>query len=42
MEWEPEDDQETPSQVLDAVNQVVKADLGRFKDFIEAREPAGA
>ena len=42
MEWEPEDDQETPSQVLDAVNQVVAADLERFKDFIEAREPAGA
>jgi uncharacterized membrane protein len=36
MDWEPEDDRETPSQVLDAVNQVVAADLGRFKDFIEA------
>ena len=42
MEWEPEDGQETPSQVLDAVNLVVAADLGRFKDLIEAREPAGS
>ena len=42
MDWEPEGDRETPSQVLDAVNQVVAADLGRFRDFIEAREPAGA
>jgi len=42
MEWEPEDGQEAPSQVLDAVNQVVAADLGRFKSFIEAREPAAA
>jgi uncharacterized membrane protein len=42
MQWEPEDGQETPSQVLDAVSQVVAADLGRFKDLIEAREPARA
>ena len=41
MDWEPEDDQETPSHVLDAVNQVVAADLERFRDFIEARDPAG-
>ena len=34
MEWEPEDALETPSEVLDAVNQVVAADLARFKDFI--------
>jgi uncharacterized membrane protein len=37
MEWEPEGGPETPSQVLDAVRQVVSADLARFKDFIEAR-----
>jgi uncharacterized membrane protein len=37
MDWEPEDGLETPSQVLDAVHQVVTADLARFKDFIEAR-----
>lgn len=37
MDWEPEDGLETPSQVLDAVHQVVAADLARFKDFIEAR-----
>lgn len=42
MEWEPEDAQETPSQVLDAVSAVVAADLGRFKSFIEAREPTGS
>jgi uncharacterized membrane protein len=38
MDWEPEGGLETPSQVLDAVNQVVAADLARFKDFIEARD----
>ena len=37
MTWEPEDGRDTPSQVLGAVTQVVAADLGRFKDFIEAR-----
>ena len=37
MDWEPEGGLETPSQVLDAVRQVVAADLARFKDFIEAR-----
>jgi uncharacterized membrane protein len=36
MHWEPEGGLETPSQVLDAVHQVVAADLARFKDFIEA------
>ena len=34
MEWEPEDALETPAEVLEAVNQVVAADLARFKDFI--------
>jgi uncharacterized membrane protein len=43
MEWEPEGGLETPSEVLAAVNQVVAADLARFKDFIEARaEEAGS
>jgi uncharacterized membrane protein len=37
MTWEPEGTLETPSEVLAAVNQVVAADLGRFKDLIEAR-----
>ena len=37
MDWEPEDALETTSEVLAAVNQVVAADLARFKDFIEAR-----
>ena len=37
MTWEPEGVLETPSEVLAAVNQVVAADLARFKDFIEAR-----
>jgi uncharacterized membrane protein len=37
MEWEPEGGLETPSEVLAAVNQVVAADLARFKDFMEAR-----
>jgi uncharacterized membrane protein len=37
IDWEPEGGLETPSQVLDAVHQVVAADLARFKDFIEAR-----
>ena len=36
MDWEPEGGLETPSEVLAAVNQVVAADLARFKDFIEA------
>ena len=39
--WEPDGALETPSEVLAAVNQVVAADLARFKDLIEAR-PAGA
>jgi uncharacterized membrane protein len=38
MTWEPDGVLETPSQVLAAVNQVVAADLARFKDFIEARD----
>ena len=37
MAWEPEGDLETPSEVLAVVNQVVAADMARFKDFIEAR-----
>ena len=38
MDWEPEDALKTnESDVLAAVNQVVAADLARFKDFIEAR-----
>jgi uncharacterized membrane protein len=37
MAWEPEDARETPAEVLDAVNQVVAADLARFKELIEAR-----
>jgi len=37
MTWEPEGELETPSEVLAAVNQVVAADLARFKDIIEAR-----
>jgi uncharacterized membrane protein len=36
MTWEPEGALETPDEVLAAVNQVVAADLARFKDFIEA------
>jgi len=37
MTWEPDGVLETPSEVLAAVNQVVAADLARFKDLIEAR-----
>jgi uncharacterized membrane protein len=37
MEWEPEGSVETPREVMDAVNQVVAADLARFKEFIETR-----
>ena len=37
MAWEPEGALETTSEVLAAVNQVVAADLARFKDFIEGR-----
>ena len=37
MEWEPEDARETPAEVFEAANQVVAADLARFKDIIEAR-----
>jgi uncharacterized membrane protein len=37
MTWEPEDARETPAEVLEAVNQVVAADLARFQGFIEAR-----
>jgi|GEM_PF-1186782 len=42
MDWEPGDGRETPSQVLDAVRQVVAADLARFKDLIEARDQTGS
>jgi uncharacterized membrane protein len=35
-EWEPEDARETPAEMLEAVSQVVAADLARFKDLIEA------
>jgi uncharacterized membrane protein len=38
MSWEPEGEVETPTEVLEAVKQVVAADLTRFKDFIEARD----
>jgi uncharacterized membrane protein len=38
MHWEPDDGLDTSAQVLDAVQQVVAADLARFKGFIEARE----
>ena len=38
IDWEPEDAlKANESYVLAAVNQVVTADLARFKDFIEAR-----
>ena len=37
MAWEPDGLLETPSEVLAAVNQVVAADLARFKGIIEAR-----
>jgi len=37
MSWEPEDDLETPGDVLAAIHQVLTADLARFKDVIEAR-----
>ncbi|RPI31015.1 MAG: hypothetical protein EHM52_02375 [Actinomycetota bacterium] len=37
MSWQPDGVLETPGAVLAAVNQVVAADLARFKDFIEAR-----
>ena len=38
MEWEPEGALETnESYVLSALNQVVTADLARFKELIEAR-----
>ena len=37
MSWEPDGEIETPAEVLEAVNQVVAADLARFKEFIEAR-----
>ena len=36
MTWEPDGTTETPSEVLEAVKQVVAADLARFKDLIEA------
>jgi uncharacterized membrane protein len=38
VRWEPEGGLETPSEVLAAVNQVVAADLARFKDLVEARD----
>ena len=34
--WEPPDALETPSDLLDAMDQVIAADLARFKSFIEA------
>ena len=37
MSWEPEGEIETATEVLEAVNQVVAADLARFKELIEAR-----
>ena len=37
MTWEPEGEIETPTEVLEAVNQVVAADLASFEDLIEAR-----
>jgi uncharacterized membrane protein len=37
MTWEPDGVLETPSEVLAAVDQVVEADLARFRDVIEAR-----
>ena len=37
MSWAPDGVLETPSAVLAAVNQVVAADLARFKNVIEAR-----
>jgi uncharacterized membrane protein len=37
MAWEPDGALETPSEVLGAVNQVLAADLARFKALIEAR-----
>jgi uncharacterized membrane protein len=37
MSWEPDGVLETPGEVLAAVNQVVAADLARFKDLVEAR-----
>ena len=41
MEWEPEGALETnESYVLSALNQVVTADLARFKELIEARGEA--
>ncbi len=42
MSWEPEGALETPSEVLAAVNQVVAADLARFKDLVEARGETGS
>jgi uncharacterized membrane protein len=38
MDWEPEDAAETPREVLEAVNQVVAADLARFKAVMETRD----
>jgi uncharacterized membrane protein len=39
MTWDSEGTLETPDEVLAAVNEVVAADLARFKAFIEARDP---
>jgi uncharacterized membrane protein len=36
MTWDPDGTTATPSEVLEAVRQVVTADLARFKDLIEA------
>ena len=34
--WGPSDAQETPADLLTAMDQVIAADLTRFKAFIEA------
>ncbi len=36
--WEPETGAETPDELLSAMHQVMAADLGRFRDLIEAAE----
>jgi uncharacterized membrane protein len=36
MSWEPDGGLETPDEVLAAIHQVLAADLGRFRSFIEA------
>ena len=34
--WEPEAGRETPDELLSAMHHVMAADLGRFKDLVEA------